>query len=187
MCFGSSSAVTMFVSYIWSLFFQLSWPISSSPQNAQQPWSHTQENNPARAPLQPCATARDISLGQTLGADWQAGSPQLPLTWTWVSSIQRENGHKGVQRLSAADSSCVKQSLLSITGLCTDLLSSISPVDVYRIYSIYADEQMRSALPSISKYQLRNSASITLKHFYNLCWLSIPGWFLLHIKRAKVK
>lgn len=117
----------------------------------------------------------------------QAGSPQLPLTWRWVSSTQRENGHEGVQRLSAADSSCVKQSLLSITGLCADLPSSSCPVGIHRIYYIHADEQMRWALRSISKYQLRNSASITLKHFYNLCWLSIPGWFLLHIKRAKVK
>lgn len=116
----------------------------------------------------------------------QAGSPQLPLTWTWVSSTQRENGHEGIQRLSAADSSCVKQSLLSITGLCADLLSSSCPVDIHRIYYIHADEQMRSALRSISKYQLRNSASITLKHFYNLCWLSIPGWFLLRIKEQRL-
>lgn len=127
---------------------------------------------------------RDRSQGQLSGADQQADSPlkhlppdSLPLTLMWISSVRRENRHKGAQRLSAADSSCIMQSLLSIAGLGTDLLPSSSPISIHGIDYTHADDQMRSALPTISKYQVSHSTSITVKNFYNLYWSSIQADF----------
>lgn len=135
---------------------------------------------------------RDMSKGQPSGADRQADSPpkhsapnSLPLTLMWISSIWRENRHKGAQRLSAADSSCIMQSLLSIPGLGTDLLPSSSPTGIHSICYTHADDRTWSALPTISKYQVSNSTPITVKYFYRLYWSSIPGWFLLCIKKVK--
>lgn len=172
---GSSSAVTAFESNL--TFFLPSWPIS--PQKVTHDCKKTILLEPfLQQPLQ-CAGVKRTNLSQ--GQEQKCWA--LPLLLMWVSSVQREKGHKGAQRLPEGDSSCITQRLLSNTGLGIDLLPFL--IGKHRTYGTCTNDWVWSILPIISKRQISSSTSITVKYFYSLYWSHIPGWFLLCTEKVK--
>lgn len=62
----------------------------------------------------------------------------LLLLLTWVSSVGREKGHKGLRDYQKV-CSCIMQRLLSNAALGTDLLPSSFPIGKHRIYDKWPD------------------------------------------------
>lgn len=145
----------------------------------------TTRKQPCKSPFFTSHCNVPVSRGGTCPKAREQNHWALPLPLMWVSSVQTEKGRKGAQRLPEGDSSCIMQRLLSITRLGTDLLPSRFPIGKHSTYDTRTNDWTWSTLATISKHQVSNSTSTTVKYFYNLYWSRIPGWFLLCTEKVK--